>query len=90
MRHLFGREGASRRTGRHWTFRAVLAFATLLAVSACATKTNDDHVVSVDGHRVAYQVLGTGKPVVVMISGMGDGMNSFQDVAAELAEVSIV
>ncbi|MBL8558167.1 MAG: alpha/beta hydrolase [Hyphomonadaceae bacterium] len=44
----------------------------------------------VDGHRVAYQVLGNGKPVVVMISGLGDGMSSFRDVAAEIAEVATV
>lgn len=90
MRQLFARKAESGRLSRRWTLSAVLTFATLLTVGGCVTKTNDDHVAIVDGNRVAYQVLGAGKPVVVMIAGMGDGMNSFQDVAAELAEVSIV
>jgi pimeloyl-ACP methyl ester carboxylesterase len=90
VRHLFAREAANGRANRHWSLPAFLAFAMLLTVSACATKTSDDHVAIVDGHRVAYQVLGTGKPVVVMISGIGDGMDSFQDPAAEIAQVATV
>jgi pimeloyl-ACP methyl ester carboxylesterase len=90
VRHLFAREAARGRAYRHWTVRAFLAIATMLTVSACATKTSDDHVAIVDGHRVAYQVFGTGKPVVVMISGMGDSMNSFQDVAPEIARAATV
>ncbi|MBK6705702.1 MAG: hypothetical protein IPG56_19425 [Caulobacteraceae bacterium] len=67
--------------------RAFWHSATILTVSA---KTSDEQVAIVDGHRVAYQVLGTGKPFVVMISGMGDSMSSFQDVAVEIAEVATV
>lgn len=44
----------------------------------------------VDGHRVAYQVLGTGGPAIVMISGLGDGMQSFRTVADELAKSATV
>ncbi len=90
MRHLSAREAESGRAHHHWVSSAFLAFATMLTVSACATKTSDDHVAIVDGHRVAYQVLGTGKPVVVMISGMGDDMSSFQDVATEIGQVATV
>lgn len=90
MRHLFAREAESGRASRRWTLGAVLAFATLLTVGGCASKTDDAHVAIVDGHRVAYQVLGNGKPVVVMISGLGDDMSSFRDVAAEIAEVATV
>lgn len=88
--HLFARAKTGDCASRHWTFRVFLAFATMLTVSACATKTSDDQVAIIDGHRVAYQVFGTGKPVVVMISGMGDGMSSFQDVAPEIAQVATV
>lgn len=90
MRHLFARDGESERAILHWTLGVVLAFATLLTVSGCATKTNRDHVAIVDGHRVTYQVFGNGKPVVVIVSGMGDSMSSFQDVAAQIAEVATV
>jgi len=40
----------------------------------------------VDGHRVAFRVIGSGHPAVVMISGLGDGMASFDEVAAELGK----
>jgi pimeloyl-ACP methyl ester carboxylesterase len=39
----------------------------------------------VDGRRVAYRVTGRDRPVLVLISGLGDGMNSFNRVAADLA-----
>lgn len=90
MRHLFTREAARERAKRDRAFKAVLALAALLTVCACATKSNNDHVAIVDGQRVAYRMLGTGEPVVVMIAGLGDGLNSFQDVAPEIAEVATV
>lgn len=40
--------------------------------------------------RIAYRVLGTGKPVIVMISGLGDGMATFNSVASDLAESATV
>lgn len=40
--------------------------------------------------RIAYRVLGTGKPVIVMISGLGDGMATFNSVASDLAEPATV
>lgn len=40
--------------------------------------------------RIAYRVLGAGKPVIVMISGLGDGMTTFNSVASDLAESATV
>lgn len=39
---------------------------------------------------IAYRVLGTGKPVIVMISGLGDGMASFNNVASDLSQSATV
>ena len=43
-----------------------------------------------DGHSVAYRVTGSSPPVIVMISGLGDGMSSFDGVTAELAKHATV
>lgn len=50
----------------------------------------DARTVVVDGHRVAFRVIGSGQPALVMISGLGDGMATFDDVAAELAKTATV
>lgn len=50
----------------------------------------DTHVASVEGRNIAYRVLGSGKPVIVMVSGLGDGMQSYKDVAPQLAEGATV
>jgi pimeloyl-ACP methyl ester carboxylesterase len=68
----------------------VAMFAALLTAGSCATAPHDIATATVDGHRVAYRVLGTGRPVVVMISGLGDGMESFRDVAPEIAKFATV
>ena len=39
---------------------------------------------SVDGRRTALRVMGEGRPVVVLIAGLGDGMDSFAGAAAAL------
>lgn len=57
------------------------------AAAAPSTPTREAQV---DGHRVAYQVLGTGGPAIVMISGLGDGMGSFRTAAAEMAKSTTV
>ncbi len=89
MRHPFMRNAERGRAKRH-PFKTLLAVVTLLTISACATKSSDDHVAMVDGQRVAYRMFGTGAPVVVMITGLGDGLNSFQDVAPEIAKAATV
>lgn len=69
---------------------ATLAFAGLFIMSSCATTPSDVRFAQVDEHRIAYRVLGSGEPVVVMISGLGDGMATFDDAAAELAQSATV
>jgi pimeloyl-ACP methyl ester carboxylesterase len=39
---------------------------------------------------VAYRVLGHGRPVLVMLSGLGDGMATFADVAEDLSRTATV
>ena len=50
----------------------------------------DVRTAQVGGSRVAYRVLGHDRPVLVLISGLGDGMVSFQGVATDLARSATV
>ena len=68
---------------------ALLAFTALSAKRSIA-EPSDARTAQVDGNRVAYRVLGQGRPVLVLISGLGDGMASFKDVARELAKGATV
>ncbi|MEJ0023265.1 MAG: alpha/beta fold hydrolase [Alphaproteobacteria bacterium] len=70
------------------SFAAVAA--TLLSTASWAAGPRDVSIASVDGDHVAYRVLGNGQPAVVMISGLGDGMESFRDVAPEIAKFATV
>lgn len=45
---------------------------------------------TVGGRSVAYRTLGSGQPVIVLMSGLGDGMDSFGQVAFDLAKFSTV
>lgn len=67
-----------------------LALGMLLSATSCATAPRDARYAEVDGHRVAYRVLGGGEPTIVMIAGLGDGMATFQDVAPEFATTATV
>lgn len=78
----------------------ILALAAFLGTGACSTAAPPADVVPVANvltpppaasePRVAYRVLGAGKPVIVMISGLGDGMATFNSVASDLAESATV
>jgi pimeloyl-ACP methyl ester carboxylesterase len=72
----------------------ILKFAVWLvwaAVAAsCAPLPQDARTAIVDGHRVAFRVIGSGRPAIVMMSGLGDGMETFDDVAAELGKTRTV
>jgi pimeloyl-ACP methyl ester carboxylesterase len=70
--------------------RMTLALTLLLAAPSCATAPRDLRFAEIDGNRIAYRVLGAGEPTIVMISGLGDGMDTFQDVAPELATTATV
>lgn len=67
-----------------------LALGMLLSSASCATEPRDVRFADVDGHRIAYRVLGAGGPAIVMIAGLGDGMATFQDIAPELATAATV
>jgi pimeloyl-ACP methyl ester carboxylesterase len=72
----------------------ILLIGVLLTCMPLARATAEPSIptrdAQVDGHRVAYQVLGAGGPAIVMISGLGDGMESFQTAAADLAKTATV
>jgi pimeloyl-ACP methyl ester carboxylesterase len=67
-----------------------LAVAACLATTACASSPGDVRYAQSDGHRIAYRVLGHGGPVIVLLSGLGDGMGSFDSVASDLAQGATV
>jgi pimeloyl-ACP methyl ester carboxylesterase len=77
-----------------WAAHALLATALLLCgmvgANGCNAAPADVRTDQIDGRTVAYRVLGQGRPVVVLISGTGDGMASFEDVAPELAKRATV
>ncbi|MBR7618344.1 alpha/beta fold hydrolase [Phenylobacterium sp. 20VBR1] len=68
-------------TPGHGVLAAALAAGALFGTAASAAPA----AVEADGHAVAYQVQGQGRPVLVLISGLGDGMASFREVAPDLA-----
>lgn len=70
--------------------RMALALCVLLVIPSCVTAPGDVRFADLDGHRIAYRVLGAGRPAIVMIAGLGDGMATFEDVAPELATTATV
>lgn len=75
----------------------IVVLAAFLGAGACSTVAPSADVATVlapapgvSEPRIAYRVLGTGKPVIVMISGLGDGMSTFNSVASDLAESTTV
>ncbi len=81
---------ASARTMTGTLLSVVLVVGMFLGVGACSTTPREVSVAAVEDYPIAYRVLGSGKPVVVMISGLGDGMATFQDVAPEIAKSATV
>ncbi len=61
-----------------------------LGIQAGIAAPADVRIASVDGRSLAYRVLGAGQPVIVMGAGLGDGMESFADVAPVLAKSAMV
>ena len=68
-------EGASK-PGVAATCFAVLVLAVGLSGSGQAATADDARTVNVFGKTVAYSVLGSGKPTLVLLSGLGDGTGS--------------
>ena len=69
-----------------------IGFLLACGVGARAVMAGPDDVrtASVDGRSLAYRVLGSGQPVIVMVAGLGDGMATFKDVAPLLAKSATV
>lgn len=67
---------------------ASLAAVLVSALSSCASPPApaDVRIANVEGRQLSYRVLGRGQPVLVMISGLGEGMSTFADVAPRLAQ----
>lgn len=76
------------------TLKAALAALALgcaaLQAPGCAAAAADVRTAEVDGGHVAYRVLGHGRPALVLISGLGNGMETFAKVAPLLAEGATV
>lgn len=62
-----------------------LTLGLFLSTMSCASTSHDVRYANSNHHRTAYRVLGAGELAIVMISGLGDGMATFDDVASELA-----
>lgn len=58
--------------------------------AAFAPLPQDARTAIVDSHHVAFRVIGSGRPALVMMSGLGDGMDTFDEVAAELGKTRTV
>lgn len=62
--------------------------AVFLLVAGFPTTAGEATVSQANG--IAYKVMGSGTPVIVLISGLGDDMSTFQDVAADLSRDATV
>jgi pimeloyl-ACP methyl ester carboxylesterase len=81
---------AAARTAARGALSPATLVATLLAASACSTTPDDVRVAAVEDRQIAYRVLGSGEPVIVMIAGLGDGMATFESVASDLSQSATV
>ena len=65
---------------------ALIAASVLAAVSlqGCAEEAGS-RLIPVNGHALEVRTLGAGRPALVMISGLGDGMDTFASVARDLS-----
>jgi pimeloyl-ACP methyl ester carboxylesterase len=80
---------ASRRAPSRFFAPVIILFALVVAGGSSAAPT-DVLIATVGGRNISYKVLGSGRPVIVMMSGLGDGMASFERVAPELAKGATV
>jgi pimeloyl-ACP methyl ester carboxylesterase len=81
---------AAQRSAHRILLSLVVIAGIALNAGSCTATPSDSASVIVDGRSVAYRVLGSGDPVVVMLAGLGDGMDSFEDVAPDIARVATV
>jgi pimeloyl-ACP methyl ester carboxylesterase len=70
---------------------AVFCVSLIMAMAASSSgRAAETRTADVAGQAIAYRVQGSGKPVLVLLSGLGDGMASFSGVAPELAQQATV
>jgi pimeloyl-ACP methyl ester carboxylesterase len=67
-----------------------LGWSLVSLVAAGAAPLGQARTTTVEGRTIAYRVFGGGRPVVVMLAGLGDGMDSFAGVAPDLAQGATV
>ena len=70
---------------------ALIASATVAeTVSGAGHTSGSSSFAQVADHKIAYRVQGSGRPTIVLITGLGDDMNVFNGVAARLARSATV
>ena len=71
-------------------FRRILTVALAAGISAFSSPSLAADAGSqsaiVNGHAIAWTSLGSGRPVLVMLSGLGNGKETFAKVAPSLAK----
>ncbi len=77
------------RHGAGFAIRGLTGIVVLLLLAAGLPAAAGEAAVS-SANGIAYRVVGSGKPVIVMITGLGDDMSSFQAVAADLSRDATV
>lgn len=82
--------GSTPRLGLRALLAAALLAGATFGAGGSAAAPRDVRTAEVDGRTVSYRVLGQGRPVLVLTSGLGDGMATFEDVALELAKTATV
>lgn len=88
----------SARPGRPARARGLICASALAAIGAGAVFGADSQastrggleIAQVDGRQVAYRVTGEARPVLVLLSGLGEGMSAFTSVAPDLARDATV
>jgi pimeloyl-ACP methyl ester carboxylesterase len=61
-----------------------------LMIFICAESPANVRTVLVNSHQMSFRVMGNGRPVLVFISGLGDDMTTFDEVAKELGKHATV
>lgn len=81
---------ARARTTAGTLLSVVMVMVTLVGAVACTTPPRTSDLSQASEQHVTYRVLGSGKPVVVLLSGLGFGMETFAGVADEIAKSATV
>lgn len=80
----------SKRSTAHILGTVLFAALALVGGIAANAATSEERIVTVDSRQVAFRVVGSGRPAIVLISGLGDEMATFEDVADALGKTNTV